>query len=88
MKDYDWNDEKNILLKETRGVSFEEAIFHIANNDLIDTLKHPNHEKYPNQKIFVVLINDYIHYVPFVENETHYFLKTIIPSRKLKHQYK
>ncbi len=83
MKDFDWNDDKNVELQKTRNISFEEVIFHIGNNDLIDVISNPNKEKYPNQKIFIVPINDFIHYIPFVENETHYFLKTIIPSRKL-----
>ncbi len=88
MKDFDWSDEKNIELKKTRNISFEEVVFHIGNNDLIDVVVHPNKEKYPNQKIFIVSINDYIFYVPFVESETLYFLKTIIPSRKLNKKYK
>lgn len=83
MKDFDWNDDKNVELQKTRNISFEEVIFHIGNNDLIDVISNPNKEKYPNQKIFIVPINDFIHYIPFVENETHYFLKTILPSRKL-----
>ena len=84
MKDFDWN----IELQKTRNIGFEEVVFHIGNNDLIDVIEHPNQEKYPNQKIFVVSIKDYIHYVPFIDNETQYFLKTIIPSRKLNKKYK
>lgn len=88
MKDFDWNDEKNIELQKLRNISFEEIVFHIGNNDLIEVIAHPNKEKYPNQKIFIVSMNNYIYYVPFVENETHYFLKSIIPSRKLNKKYK
>jgi uncharacterized DUF497 family protein len=87
LKEFDWNIEKNLELQKTRNISFEEVVFHIASDDLIDVVVHPNSEKYPNQKIFIVSINDYIHYVPFVENETHYFLKTIIPSRKLNRKF-
>ena len=47
----------------------------------------PNQVKYPHQKILVVKINDYIHYVPFVEDDEKYFLKSIISSRKLNDQY-
>ena len=32
-------------------------------------------------------INEYVFYVPFVEDENEVFLKTIIPSRRLKKQY-
>lgn len=82
MKYYDWNDEKNALLKELRGVSFEQVVLAIATGDLIDRLKHPNQEKYPNQMVFLVRIEDYIYSVPFVEDDEKVFLKTIIPSRK------
>ena len=49
MKDFDWNDEKNIELQKSRNISFEEVVFHIGNNDLVDVAIHPNQEKYPNQ---------------------------------------
>ena len=43
--------------------------------------------KYAHQKILVVKIKDYIHYVPFVEDNEKYFLKSIIPSRKINNEY-
>jgi len=82
MKYYDWNDEKNELLKRLRGVSFEQVVLAIASGDLIDRLRHPNPERYPNQMLFVVKIEDYIYSVPFIEDDEKIFLKTIIPSRK------
>ncbi len=60
MKFYDWNNEKNERLKQLRGVSFEQVVLAIASGDLIDRLKHPNPEKYPNQMVFLVRIEDYI----------------------------
>jgi len=82
MKYYEWNDEKNELLKRLRGVSFEQVVLAIASGDLIDRLKHPNPEKYPYQMVFLVRIEDYIYSVPFVEDNEKVFLKTIIPNRK------
>ena len=82
MKYYDWNDEKNELLKGLRGVSFEQVVLAIASGDLLDRLKHPNPEKYPNQMVFLVKIEDYIYSVPFAEDDEKIFLKTIIPNRK------
>ena len=35
MKKFNWNEEKNRSLKKLRGVSFEEAVFHIENDFLI-----------------------------------------------------
>jgi hypothetical protein len=50
--------------------------------DILDTIGHPNQERYPGQKIHVVAIEGYVYLVPFVESEDEVFLKTIIPSRK------
>ncbi|HSO71367.1 MAG TPA: BrnT family toxin [Thermodesulfobacteriota bacterium] len=82
MKYYDWNDEKNEQLKRLRGVSFEQVVLAIASGDLIDRLRHPSPEKYPNQMVFLVRIEDSVYSVPFVEEDEKVFLKTIIPSRK------
>jgi len=82
MKYYDWNDEKNELLKKLRGVSFEQVVLAIASGDLVDRLKHPNPGKYPDQLVFLVQIGDYIYSVPFVEDDQRVFLKTLIPDRK------
>ena len=74
------------MLKQIRGVSFEDVVFHIQNGDLLAKLDHPS-PKYAGQKIFVVRMDDYAYAVPFVEDEEKYFLKTIIPSRKLTRDY-
>ena len=74
------------MLKQIRGVSFEDVVFHIQNGDLLAKLDHPN-PKYTGQKIFVVRMDDVAYAVPFVEDEEKYFLKTIIPSRKLTRDY-
>jgi hypothetical protein len=87
MKYYDWNDEKNELLKKLRGVSFEQVVLAIISGDLIDRVKHPNPEKYPNQRVFLVKIEDYIYSVPFVEDDEKMFLKTIIPNGKATKKY-
>ena len=87
MKYFSWNAEKNESLTRERGVSFEETVFHIERGDLLDILEHPNQERYPGQKIFVVNINGYAFLVPFVESETEVFLKTVIPSRKATDTY-
>jgi uncharacterized DUF497 family protein len=88
MNTIEWNDEKNRQLLKDRGVCFEDVIVCLMNNTILDILQHPNKKKYPNQKIFVLPINDYVHIVPFVENEYGIFLKTIIPSRKMTKLYR
>lgn len=87
MKLFAWSPEKNTLLKAERGVSFEEAVFHIMAGDILDTIEHPNQDRYPGQQIHVVLIEDYVYLVPFVESDEEVFLKTIIPSRKATKAY-
>lgn len=42
---------------------------------------------YPRQQILVVACASYSHLVPRVEEENHFFLKTIIPSRKATRDY-
>lgn len=81
-KQVQWNQEKNTKLKLNRGVCFEDVENAIADNRILNIVPHHNPEKYPNQKILIVEINGYIHYVPFVEERHYYFLKSIIPSRK------
>jgi len=87
VKYFAWNSDKNEWLKAERGISFEEVVFHIENGDLLDVLDHPHREKYHNQQIFVVQIEQYVYLVPFVETDTEFFLKTVIPSRKATRQY-
>ena len=87
VKHYAWDPAKNKRLKRERGVSFEDVVFHIEAGDEVDLLEHPNQQRYPGQKISVVLIEGYAYLVPFVESETEIFLKTIIPSRKASRQY-
>jgi len=82
MKYFDWNDEKNEMLKKTRGVSFEQVELAIAMGDLIDRVKHPNQAKYPDQKVFIVRIEDYIYSVPYAEDNEKIFLKTILPNSR------
>ncbi len=87
VKHFNWNPAKNARLKRERGISFEEVVFHIENGDEIDILDHPNQERYPGQKISVVIVVDCAYLVPFVESETEVFLKTIIPSRAATRKY-
>jgi hypothetical protein len=87
MKKINWNCDKNTILKQTRDTSFEDVIFCLENGKILDKLDHPNQQKYPNQKLFVVEINEYTYLVPFVETEDEIFLKTIIPNRQATRKY-
>lgn len=87
MKHINWNTEKSYVLKEIRGICFEDVIFHIEKGDMLDDYQHPNQQKYPGQRIMVVGINNYAYLVPYIENEDELFLKTIIPSRSATEKY-
>ena len=82
MKPFRWPTDKNDLLRQERGVSFEEITVAIEAGGLLEVVPHPKPSKYPRQKIMVVDVAGYAYLVPFVEEEDHFFLKTIIPSRK------
>ena len=88
MKLIKYDNEKNEILKESRGVGFEDVLLCINEMKLLDNFLHPNQAKYKGQKIFVVEIKNYIYFVPYVETEKEIFLKTIIPSRKMNKKYK
>lgn len=87
MKIFNWNAEKNQELKNSRGVSFIDVVFYLQQGEILDDLEHPNPEKYSNQRIFVLEIDEYVYLVPYVEDKNEIFLKTIIPSRKATKQY-
>ena len=84
---YDWSPEKNDVLKRERGLAFEDIVFHIDRGGLLDTLEHPNQERYPGQRIFIVNVEGYACLVPLIEQDGVIFLKTIIPSRKMTKLY-
>ena len=87
MKPFRWNHDKNEALKTERSISFEEIVLAIEADGLLDELRHPNPEKYPNQLVFVVALDSYVYLVPYVEEPDYYFLKTVIPSRKATRDY-
>lgn len=87
MKPFRWGPEKNAELLAERGVSFEHVVVAVEGAGLLDVIGHPNPRKYPNQRIMVVTWDEYVYLVPFVEQADHYFLKTVIPSRKATRDY-
>jgi uncharacterized DUF497 family protein len=88
MKTFAWSPEKNVLLKEERGISFEEVVLNIQLGNELEIFDHPNQDRYPGQKISVVWIEGYAYLVPVVERHDEIFLKTIVPSRKATKRYR
>ena len=87
MKPINWNPEKNRQLIEERNVSFEDVLFCLQNEALLDDLVHPNRDKYPHQRLFIIALDNYAYLVPYVESNDEIFLKTIIPIRKATKHY-
>ena len=81
MKEIRWNSLKSQRLKKARGASFEDII----KAKLIDIGKHHKKE---NQNMMLFEYKNYIWVVPYVEDESHVFLKTLYPSRKYTKIYK
>ena len=87
MKSFRWNEGKNDWLKRHRGVCFEQIVVLIEHTDLLDVVENPNQEKYSEQKIAIVRINEYACLVPYEQKGEEIELKTIIPSRKATRKY-
>lgn len=87
-KIFNWSSEKNQLLIQDRGISFERIVFEISSGNELAVVEHPNQQKYPGQRISMVQVDGYVVAVPFVESDTEIFLKTIIPSRKATRQFR
>ena len=87
MSDFDWSDEKNEMLERVRGICFEEVLVQIQSGGILDIIKHPNRERYPDQNILVLHFDGYVWFVPYIKTRGVRFLKTIIPSRKATREY-
>lgn len=84
-----WDEAKNDLLKRDRGISFEDFVRKVEEGRLLDDIKHPNSDNYPNQKVFIVELEGYAYVIPYVSNKdkNEIFLKTVFPSRKMTKKY-
>ena len=85
---FKWNIEKNSLLKKERGICFEDVVTQINEGNILDIIQHPNQNKYPKQKIYIIFLQNYVYMVPFIKTDDEIFLKTIIPSRKMNKIYR
>jgi hypothetical protein len=86
--DYAFDPETNAWLIRERGISFEQIIALIESGKLIRVLEHPDARKYPDQLLYEVDVDGYIHIVPIVRQGRSLFLKTIYPSRKATRKHR
>ena len=79
----EWNETKNTLLKEQRNVCFEDVLFAVEGEKVLDIVKNSSNN-HDTQYCLIVEISDYAYVVSFVENGEKFFLKTIFPSKRDK----
>jgi len=86
---FDYSEEKDLVLIETRNIGFQDIINSISKGGLLDNLDHPSQKKHKGQKLFVVKIGRYIYVVPYIidREKKIIFLKTLYPSRKMTSKY-
>jgi len=79
-----FDEEKNQKLFKQRGITFEQVIEAITNDKVLHDMAHPNKEKYPNQRLMIVDLDNYTYEVPYLQNKHEVVLKTIYPDRRYK----
>ena len=85
LKDWlEWSTGKNEVLKRERGLSFEDVETAVEHGDFIGDFPHPNQERYRNQRVLIVEIDNYACVVPYIKKGNVRFLKTIYRSRKAR----
>ena len=84
MKPFRWGAEKERVAQVNSWCATSRAsLLAVESEGLLDIVEHPNKSGvFPNQKVLVVSFDGYVYLVPFVEEADHFFLKTVIPSRK------
>lgn len=86
MQYFEWNLDKNALLKAERGIGFEAIQTAIEAGEVLNDVPHPK-VQYRHQRIYIVEVNDYAYLVPYVTDGEKIFLKTIIPNREAMKEY-
>ena len=82
---FEFSEEKDEQLRENRGISFIDVIEAIEQHGVLLDFEHPNQQRYPGQRVYVVQLGRYAYCVPYVFSGENLFLKTAFPSRKFKH---
>ena len=81
MRKINWDVVKNRILKETRGVSFEDLL----SSKFIGLYKHPSRR---HQFLLLYEYEHYVWVVPCIIKKNNIFLKTLYASRKYTRLYK
>jgi len=81
-KSIEWDEEKNVRIKEQRGISFEDIVRALAESGPLWIRDHPRPDKYPGQRLLGALIAGYVYIVPYEETDEKIIFKTAFPSRR------
>ena len=57
MNQFNWSPEKNQILIEERGISFERVVAAVEQGHMIDVVDHPNQQRYPGQSIYILTLS-------------------------------
>lgn len=82
-----WDKIKDSRLRIERGIGFGLIAEKLGRDAYLAVVDHWNQTLHPGQRVFVVDVEGYAHYVPFAESPASVFLKTIFPSRKAARVY-
>ena len=84
-KRFTWSLDKNRWLASypDRAVCFEDIVASIETGGLLDDIGHSNSDKYPNQRMYIVLLNGYVFCVPFGRLLADYNMTLRRPIQKL-----
>ena len=85
--EFTWDPDKNALLQRTRGLGFEVIATAIMTEGLVANMPHPHRERYPQQRVLIVAINNYAYVVPCIVTGEVIELITLFPSRKATRDY-
>jgi hypothetical protein len=67
-KTFNWNIEKNSVLRKSRSISFKGIVNTLNDDRLLDIIPSPTHD---DQLCFAIEVEDYVYIVPFVEEDEH-----------------
>lgn len=83
-----WDEAKNELLLRQRGISFEDIKYCLTIRDVLDDIEHPDQERYPGQRLYIVRMNKSAWVVPYRRTTRYVFLYIAYPCEKFTRIYR
>ena len=86
-KPINFSDTKNKILMKSREIDLKEIVDALITKGAIDIINHPNQDRYPGQKIFIIELCEINYFVPYVESKQEIFLKTAFRCTKWANKF-